>query len=95
MRKLFLVSAFVLASAATAHAGQSRGLVLANADTPAEAQPAVTPAQADPQPVQSQAQPAEAPRQQASGPVNKSHARRRESDESKARRIAARYGVYW
>lgn len=93
MRKLILISAFVLASVATARAGQSRGLVLAAADTPAQAQPAVAPTQAG-------TQPAEAPRQQASRPANKSHVRRRESDEAKAReakarRIAARYGVYW
>jgi hypothetical protein len=83
MRKLILISAFIIASAATAHAGQSRGLVLANADTPAQAQPAVAPAQA------------EAPRPEASRPVRRSHVRHRESDEAKARRIAARYGVYW
>ncbi|MBR0893880.1 hypothetical protein JQ616_02880 [Bradyrhizobium tropiciagri] len=94
MRKLILSSAFILAIATTAHAGQSRGLVLANADTPVQAQPAVAPAQAEAQPAETQAQPTEAPRQQASRPVQKSHVRR-ESDEAKARRIAARYGVYW
>ncbi|MGY3442641.1 MULTISPECIES: hypothetical protein [unclassified Bradyrhizobium] len=95
MRKLVLSSAFILAAIATAHAGQSRGLVLANADTPAQAQPAVAPAQAEAQPAPSQAQPAEAPRQQASQPLQRSHVHHRESDEAKARRIAARYGIYW
>ncbi|MGY4476246.1 hypothetical protein [Bradyrhizobium sp. USDA 3364] len=93
MRKLILTSAFIVASFATAQAGQTRGLVLANADTPAQAQPAVAPAQAEAQPAQARS--AEAPRQQASRPVQRSHVRRPESDEAKARRIAARYGVYW
>lgn len=95
MRKLILTAAFIAVTIATAHAGQSRGLVLANADTPAQAQPAVAPAPAEAQQAPSQAQPAEPPRQQASRPTNRSHANRRESDEAKARRIAARYGVYW
>ncbi|UGY05634.1 hypothetical protein [Bradyrhizobium quebecense] len=94
MRKLILTAAFI-AAATTAHAGQSRGLVLANADTPAQAQPAVAPAPAGAQPSSSQAQPAEPSRQQASRPTNRSQSNRRESDEAKARRIAARYGVYW
>ncbi|MCS3453051.1 MULTISPECIES: hypothetical protein [Bradyrhizobium] len=97
MRKLILVSAFVLAAVATAHADQSRGLVLANAEAPAQAQPAVAPAQGEAQRAssQAQAQPVEPPRQQASRPVTRSHVRHRESDEAEARRIAARYGVYW
>ncbi|QOZ31324.1 hypothetical protein [Bradyrhizobium sp. CCBAU 53421] len=95
MRKLILIAAFIAATATTAQAGQSRGLVLANADTPPQAQPAVAPEPAEAQPVPSQAQPAEAPRPQASHPVKRSQASRRESDEAKARRIAARYGVYW
>lgn len=97
MRKLILIAAFIAATttATAAHAGQSRGLVLANADTPAQAQPAVAPAQAEAQPAPSQAQPAEASRPQASRPAKRSQTNRRESDEAKARRIAARYGVYW
>ncbi|WP_426440525.1 hypothetical protein [Bradyrhizobium genosp. P] len=128
MRKLFLISAFVLASA-TAHAGQSRSLVLAANDTPApvqavgtarpadpepqaqaqpapvqaqpapvqpaEAQPQVQPAQAQAAPVEPQAAPVETPKHQASKPVKKAHVRHYEGDEAKARRIAARYGVYW
>ncbi|GEC51770.1 pyruvate/2-oxoglutarate dehydrogenase complex dihydrolipoamide acyltransferase (E2) component [Bradyrhizobium japonicum] len=94
MRKL--VSAFILAAVATAHADQSRGLVLANADASAQAQPAVAPAQGEARPAQSQAQAqrVESPRQQASRPATRSRVRRHESDEAKARPIDARYGVY-
>ena len=87
MRKLILISAFVLASAVTADAG-----VLAAADAPAQTQAAVAPAQAEAQPAPSQVQ-ASTPRR--SRPVQNSGVRHRESDEAKARRIAARYGVYW
>jgi len=92
MRKLIVISAFVLASVVTADAGQNRGLVLATADAPAQAQSAVAPAQAEAQPAPSQVQ---APTPQRSRPVQNSGVRHRESDEAKARRIAARYGVYW
>ena len=61
MRKFILISALLLASASAQAA--SRGLVLAENDTPA----ATTEVQA----------------------------KRHESDEAKARRIAARYGVSW
>ncbi|MBR0793883.1 hypothetical protein JQ615_00615 [Bradyrhizobium jicamae] len=113
MRKLFLISAFVLASAA-AQAGQSRGLVLAANDTPAPAQAAETTKPADPAPAseaqttqgqvqgdvqalpaQPQAAPAETPKRYTAKPVKKARARYYESDEAKARRIAARYGIYW
>jgi hypothetical protein len=116
MRKLFLISAFVLVSAA-AQAGQNRGLVLAANDTPAPVQAVDTakpadpapqtqtqvrpapveaqPAQAEPTPVSQQAAQADEPKHQASKPVKKAHARHYEGDEAKARRIAARYGVYW
>jgi hypothetical protein len=69
MRKLILIAAFIAATVATADAGQSRGLVLANADTPAQAQPAVAPAPAEAQQAPSQAQLAEPPRLQASRPT--------------------------
>ena len=102
MRKLILISAFVLASVATVHAGQSRSLVLAANDTPAAAQaadPAPAPAQAQGQ-VQNQAQTdaqpqADAPRPRASKPAKKPYARGWDRDEAKARRIAARYGISW
>jgi hypothetical protein len=98
MRKLVLITALFLASA-SAHAGESRGLVLAANDTPAAtdtAAPAATPAPAAP------AATADAPKPEAAAepakPATSKPAKRRvrhESDEAKARRIAARYGVYW
>jgi hypothetical protein len=96
MRKLVLIAAFVLTSVAAAEAGQSRSLVLAAHETPVSAAEAAPPTQATPAP---QAQAAQAQTQsaqpQAVKPARKSYARRQESDEAKARRIAARYGVYW
>jgi len=99
MRKLVLITALLLASA-SAHAGGSRGLVLAANATPAATDtvaPAVAPAPAAAAPAAG----TDAPRPQADAapakpasakPVMRAH---RESDEAKARRIAARYGVYW
>ena len=96
MRKLVLITALLLASA-SAHAGESRGLVLAANDTPAAtdtaaplppASPAATTGAPKPQADAAPAKPAPAKStKHASG--------RHESDEAKARRIAARYGVYW
>ncbi len=95
MRKLFLTVAFVLASAA-AHAGESRGLVLAANDAVPAPQAAAPAAPAQPQAQGlSQATQAETPKPQASKPARPTHVRRHESDEAKARRIAARYGIYW
>jgi hypothetical protein len=99
MRKLVLITALLLASA-SAHAGDSRGLVLAANDTPATTDtvaPAAAAAPAAP------AATTDAPKPQADAvpvkPATAKPARRptahRESDEAKARRIAARYGVYW
>ena len=79
MRKLVLITALLLASA-SAHAGESRGLVLAANDTPAATETAA---------------PAAAPAKPAAAKPAKRSAGRHESDEAKARRIAARYGVYW
>ena len=98
MRKLILIAAFVIASVATAQAGQSRSLVLAANDTPAAAQatdPAPAPAQIQTQPTQPQAAPAETPQQSAARQAKKAYAGRWERDEAKARRIAARYGISW
>jgi hypothetical protein len=90
MRRLILISALLLASA-SAQAGQSRGLVLAANDTPA-----VTDTAAAPQPSKPETTVApETAQPQASKPARKVQARRRESDEAKARRIAARYGISW
>lgn len=117
MRKLILISAFVLA-AASVQAVEARELILAASDssavaapatpaaTPAAAPAAATTAPAAPaataQAAPTQAsQPATASRPQPSR-LQKSQAQaqapvltRRQSDELKARRIAARYGVYW
>ena len=102
MRKLLLISALLLASA-SAHAGPSAGMELAAADTPA----AITTDTAQPLPPATQTDNAKAqdakdsakpqtagtPRPHASKP--RSQARRYESDEAKARRIAAKYGISW
>ena len=80
MRKFILISALLLASASAQAA--SRGLVLAANDTPATTE---TAAPAAP----------EAAQPQAAKPAKKVQAKRHESDEAKARRIAARYGVSW
>jgi len=107
MRKLILISAFVLASASV-QAGESRGLTLAANDQPETAATAQPPAPAIAQPEAAKAevntaQPEaskleaskpEASKKQVSRP-KKIHARHYEGDEAKARRIAARYGVYW
>jgi hypothetical protein len=126
VRKLILISAFVLASV-SAQAGESRNMTLAAADetkavetakpqetraTDAKAPETNAPQtkapetnayqnkayqndayqndagyKADAAPRQASRQPAPRPRQ--------TYVRRYESDEMKARRIAARYGVYW
>jgi len=92
MRKLVLITALLLASA-SAHAGSDRGLLLAAADTPAVTDTA--PAAPLPPGVT-----ADAPKPAAAEPAKPETAKpakrvRHESDEAKARRIAARYGVYW
>ena len=89
MRKFILISALLLASASAQAA--SRGLVLAANDTPATSETA-TPAA--PEPAKPAAAP-EAPQPQAAAPAKKVQAKRHESDEAKARRIAARYGISW
>jgi hypothetical protein len=105
MRKLMLISALLLASA-SAHAGPSRGLMLAAADTPAvttdAGQPAATTDAAQPglQPLPPANQ-ADAPKSQASDQAKPrasrphTQSRRYEGDEAKARRIAAKYGISW
>lgn len=108
MRKLILISAFALASvfaSVSAQAGD-RNLILAANDAPAAAAttaPAATaapaeataPAAAKPDVAATDTAKPEATKKQASKP-QKTHVRRTyEGDEAKARRIAARYGVYW
>jgi len=107
MRRFILISALLLASAA-AQAGQPRGLILASNDEPkSERIEAIKPdevkpdasATVAPTPVASTPAPAtakqEAPKSVASRPAKKIHATSYESDEAKARRIAARYGISW
>ena len=84
MRKLILISAFVLASA-SAQAFDIGSLIPATNDTPA-ATPAPTEAGA--------ANPA-ASRQRASSRSRKTHAQPRETSEQKARQIGAQYGISW
>ena len=83
MRKLFLISAFVLASA-SAQASDIGSLIPAANETPAAASTAA-PAEATPA----------ASRKRASSSSNKSQASWRETDEQKARQIAAQYGISW
>jgi hypothetical protein len=90
MRKLVLIAALLLASASV-HAGESRGLVLAANDTPAATDTAAPAAATDAPKPQADAAPA---KPATAKPAKRSTAHR-ESDEAKARRIAARYGVYW
>jgi len=105
MHKLILISAFALASVA-AQAGQSRSLILAANDEPqaaakvetakpAEAKPAEAQPEAAQTDVKADAAQPEASKPYPAKPARKAQVRRYESDEHKARRIAARYGVYW
>ena len=104
MRKLILISAFVLASV-SAQAGESRSLILAANDAPAAAEKVETakPAEAQPEAAKSEATTAEVKAdtakpeaaQKHASRSKRVHARHYEGDEAKARRIAARYGVYW
>ena len=103
MRKLILISAFVLASVAV-QAVEARELILAASDAPAAAATAAAPAPATPAPATAAtatpAAPAatadtakpQASRKQVSRPQTLV---RRETDEQKARVIAARYGISW
>lgn len=107
MRKLILISAFALASISV-QAVEAREQILAVNDAPAAANaaPIAAPAAAPTAPAATAeaapalaSQPSAASRPQASR-LQKPQAQtqaltRRESDEQKARRIAARYGVYW
>jgi hypothetical protein len=102
VRKLILIAAFVLASV-SAQAGEGRNVTLAaNDDTKAveTAMPEDTKAQetktqetsAD---VKTDAARPESAKHHGSRQTRKSHVRGYEAGEAKARRIAARYGVYW
>ncbi len=111
MRKLLLISALLLASAsAHAGPSTGIELAAADtpaATAPDTAQPAAEPTAQPLPPVTDSAkddvkdgakdggkpQTADAPKPRASKP--RSHARRYEGDEAKARRIAAKYGISW
>ena len=106
MRKLILISAFVSASilaSVSAQAGESRNLILAaneesksvetsksleTSKSVETSKPVESTQPSDEATAKPQASPKQASR-------SKTRAARRESDEQKARRIAARYGVYW
>ncbi len=90
MRKLILIAAFAL-TAVAAQAGESRNLVLAAHDAPLAATAATTPAEAKPALAAAETVRPETSRKQAS----RSKKTARETDEQKARRIAAKYGVSW
>lgn len=99
MRKLILISALLLASA-SAYAGPSTDLTVAANDTPAATIDTAHPLPPVNQP--DAAKPAaQTPKPQLAA-TGKPHASRRPvqghsyaSDEAKARRIAARYGISW
>ena len=91
MRKLILISAFVLASV-SAQSGQS--LVLASNEPPSAATSAETAKAAEAQPAATETK-TEAYKPHTSTPSKKPHARTWRDDEAGARRIAAKYGVYW
>jgi hypothetical protein len=104
MRKLILISAFVLASVSV-QAVEARELILAASDAPATAATAAAPAPATPAPATTatatpaapaataDTAPPQASRKQASR--SKNTLVRRETNEQKARLIAARYGISW
>jgi outer membrane biosynthesis protein TonB len=104
MRKLILISAFAAASilasfsaSVSAQAGD-RSLILAANDAPAAASttaPAATTAPAEAKPEAAPAETAKPEGKKHASKPQKTHARHYEGDEAKARRIAARYGVYW
>ncbi|SRR5690348_4120549 len=101
MRKLVLISALLLASV-SAHAGESRGLVLASGDASSTSDIAA-PLPPIKKSQEAKTEPKQASRQQAvvpAGPLPSKSARNVQGEryaarEAKARRIAARYGIYW
>jgi hypothetical protein len=87
MRKFLLVATLALGCGAV-HA-ETLTQAAPPAAEPVQATPAATPA---PQATAPDAAPAPAAKPK---PAKKQQVRRRESDEEKARRIAAKYGVSW
>ena len=96
MRKLVLIAAFALASV-SAQAAERIDRVPAEIDAPAAAAPpaaappAIAATTAKPQASERQASGKQASRQQPS----RSRTTWRETDEQKARQIAAQYGISW
>jgi hypothetical protein len=97
MRKLALIYALLLVSV-SAHAGESRGLVLAASDASSTSDVA-----APLPPIKKSQEVKQEPRQQAAVPARPLspnsgrhlQAVRYGAREAKARRIAAKYGIYW
>lgn len=106
MRKLILISAFVLASV-SAQAGENRNMTLAANDETKAVETAQPEATSAPQTnvdtktdvktdvAKTDVAKPEGARSHASRQRSKYHVRGYEADEAKARRIAARYGIYW
>jgi hypothetical protein len=106
MRKLILISAFVLASV-SAQAGENRNMTLAANDETRAVETAQPEATSAPQTnvdtktdvktdvAKTEIAKPEGARSHASRQPSKYHVRGYEADEAKARRIAARYGIYW
>ena len=98
MRNFILISALLLVSV-SAQAGQPRSLILASNEEPKAvetAKPEAKPVEAKPAEAKTESK-VEASTEAAkpAKPAKKVQAKRHEGDEAKARRIAAKYGVYW
>jgi hypothetical protein len=100
VRKLVLIAAFALASV-SAQAAERIDRVPAEIDAPAAAAPPAAAPPAAATTAKPQASGRQASRKQASGqqasrkPPSRSRMTLRETDEQKARQIAAQYGISW
>jgi hypothetical protein len=111
MRKLILISALLLASATAQAGQSRSLIVASNdvpqasekidAVKPAETKPEAAPVEAPKETeapkadVKPEAAAPDAVKPDATKPVKKAQVKHHESDEAKARRIAARYGISW
>jgi hypothetical protein len=93
MRKILLV-AILAAVCGAAHAQGMSNFQMAQAPAPDPAQAAPA-APAAPAPQAAAPDATAQPTARPAKPAKKRQARRRETDEEKARRIAAKYGVSW
>ena len=91
MRKLVLIAAFALASV-SAQAAERIDRVPAEIDAPAAAAP---PAAAPPAIAATTAKPQASGKQASRQQPSRSRTTWRETDEQKARQIAAQYGISW